>query len=82
MRQHRRVADVVVGDEKVWGSPVAPCRTPRPVVDRVNVLCHDITEEPEVKKKFGDLGFFIEKLKFETVRWTKAVKDNNIKVEG
>ena len=42
-------------------------------------------------KKFGDLGFFmtgstpeayLEKLKFETERWTKVVKDNGIKVEG
>ncbi|MBI2827232.1 MAG: tripartite tricarboxylate transporter substrate binding protein, partial [Planctomycetia bacterium] len=47
--------------------------------------------DPEVKKKFADLGYFttgstpeayLEKLKFETERWTKVVKDNNIKVEG
>ena len=25
---------------------------------------------------------YLEKLKFETVRWTKVVKDNGIKVEG
>ena len=44
-----------------------------------------------MKKKFADLGFFmtgstpeayLEKLKFETERWTKVVKDNDIKVEG
>ena len=47
--------------------------------------------DPEVKKKFGELGFvttgstpegYLEKLKFETERWTKVVRDNNIKVEG
>ena len=47
--------------------------------------------EPAVKKKFADLGFFttgstpqayLERVGFETARWTKVVKDNNIKVEG
>jgi hypothetical protein len=46
---------------------------------------------PRDQKKFGELGFFatgstseayLDKLKFETERWTKVVKDNNIKVEG
>ena len=50
-----------------------------------------VIKDPEVKKKFGELGFFttgstpeayLEKLKAETVRWTKVVKDNDIKVEG
>ena len=64
---------------------------PRPVVERLNALCREIIKDPEVKKKFAELGFFttgctpeayLEKLKFETERWTKVVKDNNIKVEG
>ena len=50
-----------------------------------------IIADPEVKKKFADLGYFttgstpeayLEKLKFETERWTKVVKDNGIKIEG
>jgi len=70
---------------------VAPAGVPRPVVDRLNALCQEIIKDPEVKKKFGDLGFFmtgstpeayLEKLKFETARWTKVVKENDIKVEG
>ena len=44
-----------------------------------------------MKTKFAELGFFatgstpegyLEKLKFETERGTKVVKDNDIKVEG
>jgi tripartite-type tricarboxylate transporter receptor subunit TctC len=75
----------------VFYGVVAPAGVPRPVVDRLNALCQQIIKDPEVIKKFGDLGFFmtgstpeayLEKLKFETERWTKVVKDNGIKVEG
>ena len=70
---------------------VAPAGVPRPIVDRLNGLVHQVISDPEVKRKFADLGFFttgstpeayLAKLKFETERWTKVVKDNNIKVEG
>ena len=70
---------------------VAPAGIPRPVLDRLNALCLESIKDETVKKKFAELGFFttgstpeayLEKLKFETARWTKVVKDNNIKVEG
>jgi tripartite-type tricarboxylate transporter receptor subunit TctC len=70
---------------------VAPAGVPRPIVDRLNALTRQIIADPEVKKKFAELGFittgstpeaYLEKLKFETERWTKVVKDNGIKVEG
>ena len=44
-----------------------------------------------MKKKFAELGYFttgstpevyLDKLKSETERWSKVVKDNNIKVES
>ncbi len=78
-------------ESAVFFGLVAPAGVPRPVVDRLNGLVHQIIKDPEVAKKFGDLGFLMtgstpeayhEKLKFETERWTKVVKDNNIKVEG
>jgi tripartite-type tricarboxylate transporter receptor subunit TctC len=61
------------------------------VVDRLNALCLETVKDPEVQKKFAELGFFttgstpeayLDKLRFETERWTKVVKDNNIKVDG
>ncbi|MFO1157680.1 MAG: tripartite tricarboxylate transporter substrate binding protein [Reyranellaceae bacterium] len=70
---------------------VAPAGVPRPIIDRLNGLVHQVIGDAEVKRKFADLGFFttgstpeayLEKLKFETARWTKVVKDNDIKVEG
>ena len=78
-------------ESAVFFGLVAPAGVPRPVVDRLNGLVRQIIGDPEVKRKFADLGFFttgstpeayLEKLKFETERWTKVVKDNNIKVEG
>ena len=75
----------------VFFGVVAPAGIPRPVLDRLNALVRQIIKEPEVEKKFSDLGYvttgstpeaYLEKLKFETERWTKVVKDNSIKVEG
>ena len=75
----------------VFFGVVAPAGIPRPVLDRLNGLVRQIIKEPEVEKKFADLGYvttgstpeaYQEKLKFETERWTKVVKDNGIKVEG
>jgi len=87
------VAEIGMKDMEsaVFYGLVGPAGMPRPVVERLNALCLDIVKDPEVKKKFAELGFFttgstpeayLEKLKFETERWTKVVKDNNIKVEG
>jgi tripartite-type tricarboxylate transporter receptor subunit TctC len=78
-------------ESAVFFGLVAPAGVPRPVVDRLNALARQIIGDPEVKKKFAELGYFttgstpeayLDKLKFETERWTKVVKDNDIKVEG
>ena len=78
-------------ESAVFYGLVAPAGVPRPVVDRLNGLVQQIIKDPEVIKRYNDLGFvmtgstpeaYMEKLKFETERWTKVVKDNGIKVEG
>jgi tripartite-type tricarboxylate transporter receptor subunit TctC len=70
---------------------VAPIGVPAPVVEKLNALCREIVKDEGVKKKFLELGFvttgstpqgYLDKLKFETERWTKVVKENDIKVEG
>lgn len=87
------VAEIGMKDleSAVFYGVVAPAGVPRPIVDRLNGLVHQIIKDAEVIKKFSELGFFmtgstpeayLDKLKFETERWTKVVKDNNIKVEG
>ncbi|MGD9885370.1 MAG: Bug family tripartite tricarboxylate transporter substrate binding protein [Reyranella sp.] len=78
-------------ESAVFFGLVAPAGVPRPIVDRLNGLVHQVISDADVKRRFADLGFFttgstpeayLEKIKFETARWTKVVKDNNIKVEG
>jgi tripartite-type tricarboxylate transporter receptor subunit TctC len=87
------VAEIGMKDMEsaVFYGVVAPAGVPRPIVDRLNGLVQQIIKDPEVIKKYNDLGFFmtgstpeayLEKLKFETERWSRVVKDNNIKVEG
>lgn len=70
---------------------VAPAGVPGNIVERLNGICREIVKDGGVKKKFAELGFvptgstpqaYHDKLVFETNRWTKVVKDNNIKVEG
>jgi len=79
--------DMVSG---VFFGVVAPAGVPRPVVDRLNTLVRQIIKDEAVIKKFAELGYtttgstpeeYHTKLKFETERWTKVVKDNNIKIE-
>jgi len=78
-------------ESAVFYGLVAPAGVPRPIIDKLNGLVHQIIKDPEVIKRYSDLGFFmtgstpeayLEKLKFETGRWTKVVKDNGIKIEG
>jgi len=75
----------------VFFGVVGPAGIPGPVLDRLNGIVRQIIKEPEVEKKFADLGYvttgstpeaYLKMLKFETERWTKVVKDNGIKVEG
>jgi tripartite-type tricarboxylate transporter receptor subunit TctC len=78
-------------ESAVFYGLVAPAGVPRPIIDRLNELVRQIVKDPEVIKRYNDLGFvmtgctpeeYAAKLKFETERWTKVVKDNGIKVEG
>lgn len=70
---------------------MAPAGTPSAIVERLNALCLEFVKDEGVKKKLAELGLlttgstpalFLEKVKFETDRWTKVVKENDIKVEG
>jgi tripartite-type tricarboxylate transporter receptor subunit TctC len=70
---------------------VAPAGVPSGVVDRLNAACLEMVRDEAVKKKIAELGLvttgstpaaFLERVKFETERWSKVVKENGIKVEG
>lgn len=70
---------------------VAPAGLPPAVVGRLNGLCLEILKDEAVRKKFAGLGLvttgstptaLLDKVRFETDRWTRVVKENDIKVEG
>lgn len=70
---------------------VAPFGVPSGVVERLNAACLEVLKDEAVRKKIADLGLvttgstpaaFLERVKFETERWSRVVKDNGIKVEG
>ena len=51
----------------------------------------ELLKDEAVKKRFAELGFvttgstpgaFLERVRIETERWTKVVRENGIKVEG
>jgi tripartite-type tricarboxylate transporter receptor subunit TctC len=75
----------------VYFGVVAPAGVPRPVVDRLNGLVRQIIKDPEVEKRFVEMGYvttgstpeeYHAKLTSETALWTKVVKENGIKIES
>jgi tripartite-type tricarboxylate transporter receptor subunit TctC len=72
-------------DAVSWQMFVAPAKTPRPIVDRLNRELTDILSLPETKEQIVKFGFLpvanrsVEGLqdyvKAETVRWGKVVRD-------
>jgi len=70
---------------------VAPAGLPGPIAERLNAVCLEIVKDEAVKKKLAELGLittgstavaFLERVKAETERWSRVVKENDIKVEG
>ena len=71
-----------------WNAISAPPKTPRPIIAKLNQAINDITKEPETKERFRALNLMaaggtpedMAKLKREeTARWTKVIRDANIK---
>ena len=71
-----------------WQMIVAPAKTPRPIVDRLNRELTDILAQPDTKEQIVKYGFVpvanrsVEGLqdfvKSETARWGKVVRDAGI----
>jgi tripartite-type tricarboxylate transporter receptor subunit TctC len=73
-----------------WWGILAPAGTPAPIVDRLHKEIGLILDSPETRKRFelegaeiarvtpAEFAGFIER---ETVKWTRVVKDANIKPE-
>jgi tripartite-type tricarboxylate transporter receptor subunit TctC len=77
-------------DLSVWLGLVAPKGTPQPIVDKLNREVVRILSEPDVQRKFNQTGNFAftstpeEFSAFihrEAERWSKALKEANIKYD-
>ncbi len=73
-----------------WWGVFVPTGTPRPVVEKLNVDLVKALADPDLKKRYADLGvepvsstpeFLGDFIKAEAARYAKLIKDANIKVE-
>jgi len=69
---------------------VVPARTPKEIIDRLNAEIKKLVALPDVKARLEALGFnpvanrpeeFGERIRTETGRWAKVIRDANIKIE-
>ncbi|HYJ19469.1 MAG TPA: tripartite tricarboxylate transporter substrate binding protein [Burkholderiales bacterium] len=80
--------NMVVGS---WQGVFVPQGTPKPVVDKLFKVSHEMMKDPGVVKRLGDQGImivtskspadFVKFVKEETNRFGKVIKDNKIPTE-
>jgi tripartite-type tricarboxylate transporter receptor subunit TctC len=77
-------------ESTTWFGPLAPAKTPRDIIVRLNTELNQILQRPEVKKRFAADGIealggtpeqFGDYVKAEITRWAKVVRDANVKLE-
>jgi tripartite-type tricarboxylate transporter receptor subunit TctC len=73
-----------------WWGVLLPAGTPRPIVAKLNADTVKVLQDPEVKKRFADLGVeavsstpeqFAAFIRSETDKYSRLIKEANIKVE-
>ena len=77
-------------EASLWWGIFAPSKTPKPIIERLNGEIHKAMATTEMKKVFSDFGAepspttpdaFSAMVKKEIAKWSKVVKDANIKPE-
>jgi tripartite-type tricarboxylate transporter receptor subunit TctC len=73
-----------------WWGVLIPAGTPRPIVDRLYAETVKALQDPDVKKRFADLGVetvsstpeqFAAFIRAESEKYAKLIKEANIRVE-
>jgi tripartite-type tricarboxylate transporter receptor subunit TctC len=73
-----------------WYGLLAPAKTPKAIVDRIQREVHAVLQLPEIREKYLKGGFepvgnkpeeFAQQIKADLTRWNKVVKDANIRVD-
>lgn len=81
------LADFVVDS---WVGILAPAKTPRPIVERLQRELAEVLKDPEVRSRYATLGIepvgntpeqFGAQIRADLARWEKVVKTAGIKVE-
>ena len=83
-------AGVAGFDVSSWYGILAPAKTPKPIVDRLQKDIAAVLMLPEVRERYLKGGFepvgntpaeFAAQIKTDLARWNKVVKDANIRIE-
>jgi tripartite-type tricarboxylate transporter receptor subunit TctC len=73
-----------------WSGIAVPAGTPQPVIDRINREVNAILQDPAIRERFAELGAdpiggspadFESHLDKERAKWSKVVKDADIRIE-
>ena len=73
-----------------WGGVMAPARTPRPVIDRLNAEVNRIIKQPDVAEKLQALGAeivggtpeaFAKYLRSEIAKWREVARKANVRLD-
>jgi tripartite-type tricarboxylate transporter receptor subunit TctC len=73
-----------------WFGILAPAGTRRMVIDRLNESLNRVLADPAIKERFVTLGFepvggsstqFAEVIRSEGEKWSKVIRDANVKAE-
>ena len=77
-------------DFSAWYMLIAPAKTPPAIIERVNADLRKISTLPDFRKRIEDIGGEVlsmsvkesnDYLNNEFARWSKVVKDRNIKAD-
>ena len=73
-----------------WYGLLAPAKTPKPIIDRLQREVAAVLALPEIRERYLKGGFepvgnkpeeFAQQIKADLARWKKVVKDSNIKID-
>ncbi|HWM31463.1 MAG TPA: tripartite tricarboxylate transporter substrate binding protein [Methyloceanibacter sp.] len=73
-----------------WQGFVAPAKTPRAVIDRLNAEFVKVTADPAIRQKLSESGFelqtstpeqFAAYMKAEIAKWAKVIRESNITLD-
>jgi len=73
-----------------WVGILAPAKTPRPIVERLQKEIAAVLKEPEIRERYATLGIepvgnapeqYMEQIRADLARWQQVVRQANIKIE-